>query len=442
MNRPVQPVRAPTPAANTSSALPKRSLTTKWAGRAVKAWRVIVAVVLGYRGEELALRAGNLTFITITSLVPLAAVVLSLLEVFSSVQGEHHVEKLVTRFFQDILSPGGEATIHKFLTGAKSRAGGNLSFVALLVSAGILVRHLDASLNQVWSVRRRRPILLSIGLYLGVLLVGPLLMAVTLLGTDTVKQLIVWLHIPFSGVAFELGSLLTAVSVLTLLYKLAPHAHVPWRSALFGGAVAGLAWELARHLYRSIADLFWSANPLYGSLGIAPLFLTWAYVAWYIVLSGARLAYAVEHADFHDEFRDLLAHPRSAELIATRMAALVAHAALKGLPAPTVLSLATSLKLPAQRIADLAFHLEGAGLLLRRKDELFPAREPSALTVADISAAVGGTVMNAAAERKLHTGLFERVASIYSAVDDASVEKLKEISWADLANEELEPQKP
>ena len=61
------------------------------------------------------------------------------------------------------------------------------------------------------------------------------------------------------------------------------------------------------------------------SLGIAPLFLMCVYVSWYVILSGARLAYAVEHADFHDEFSDLLEHPRSNELIASRIAEQVAR---------------------------------------------------------------------------------------------------------------------
>jgi membrane protein len=159
-----------------------------WVGRAVNAWRLVVAVVLGYRGESLALRAGNLTFITITSLVPLVAVILALVHGFDV---DRTIEHLVMRFFEDILSPGGRAqsqsTIRKFLDAANSPAGGSFSFVLLLVSSAILLRHLDASLNEVWAVRRRRPLLISGALYFGALLVGPLLMVLTLLGTDTAK---------------------------------------------------------------------------------------------------------------------------------------------------------------------------------------------------------------------------------------------------------------
>lgn len=89
-------------------------------------WRLLIAVVIGYRGEKLALRAGNLTFITLTSLVPLAAVVLALLHAFGSTQ----VEGLVMKFFEDLLSPGGRAqaerALREFKAAANSPTGSSL----------------------------------------------------------------------------------------------------------------------------------------------------------------------------------------------------------------------------------------------------------------------------------------------------------------------------
>lgn len=405
-----------------------------WGQRAVRLWRLIVAVVLGYRGEALALRAGNLTFITITSLVPLVAVIFSLLHAFNA----KRIDPLVIKFFEDILSPGGRAqseqTIRTFLSAANSRAAGGLSFVVVLVSAGLMLRHLDASLNDIWRVRQKRPILVSLGLYAGVLFIGPLLIALSLLGTQGVKQFLGWLEFPFSAQVYFVGSVLSALVVFSTLYKLAPHAPVPWKSAITGGAIAGLAWEAARNLYGGIASLFFSANKVYGSLGIAPLFLMWIYVGWYIVLSGARLAYAVEHADFHDEFRDLLEHPRSNELIASRIAEEIARCTLDGLPGPTSRSLSLSLKLPEQRVKELIQILITGGLLVaNEKGLLSPARDLSSLTLADISAAVGGTARIVHREHESSTGHFESVARLFTSADETTVEKLKAISWADLA---------
>lgn len=402
--------------------------------RAVGLWRLIVAVFLGYRGEALALRAGNLTFITITSLVPVAAVIFSLLHAFKA----SRIDPLVLHFFEDILSPGGREqsaqTIRTFLSTANSRAAGSLSFLVLLVSAGLMLRHLDASLNDIWRVRQKRPIFTSILLYAGVLLFGPLLIAVSLLGTDSVKRFLGWLEFPFSAQVYLLGAALAAVTLFSVLYKFAPHAPVRWRSAFTGGAVAGIVWEAARHLYGGIASLFFSANKVYGSLGIAPLFLMWIYIGWYIVLSGARLAYAIEHVDFHDEFRDLLEHPRSNELIATGIAELVARAAVAATPPPTTKTIAASLHIPEQRVIELAAVLLRGGLLLsNEKGALLPARELELLTLADISAAVGGTARIVNRERSASTGQFSGVARFFVAADEVTVDKLRAISWRDLA---------
>jgi membrane protein len=396
-------------------------------------WRLLVAVVIGYRGEKLALRAGNLTFITLTSLVPLAAVILALLHAFGSSQ----VEGLVMKFFEDLLNPGGRAqaerALREFKAAANSPTGSSLSFVVLLVSSGVMLRHLDASLNDVWAVRRSRPIFGTIGLYLGVLVMGPIAMALSLLGSDGVKRVLQLANFPLQGTAFTLGAILSAMTVFTLLYKIAPHAHVPWRSALIGGGLAGVAWEVARHAYGTIASIFFSANAVYGSLGIAPLFLTWVYTSWYVILSGARLAYAVEHADFHDEFRDLLAHPRSEELIATRIAQLIARARVAQVPGPTSIALAVQLKLPTQRIEESVASLTRAGLLKVEAGALVPAKDLVDLSVADISMAVGGAAKTLSRERLSRTGQFDEAARLFAAADEVSVEKLKKITWADLA---------
>ncbi len=423
---------------------PAASTSSRWVSRAVDVWRQIVAVVFGYRGESVALRAGNLTFITITSLVPISAVILALVAYFESAR----VMNLVMKFIQEVLAPGEgkqsnlAISIRNFMSEDKHGASAAWFFLVVLISSVILLRHLDASINEIWAIRRRRPILASIGLYVGVLLVGPLLLVVALLGTSWAKDFIKQIHLPQSALVIGLGSVVVAILVFAALYKAAPHAHVPWRSAFFGGGVAGIAWELARSLYASIAEVFYSASPLYGSLGIAPLFLMWIYVSWFIVLSGARLSYAFEHADFHDEFKELLAHPRSAELIATRIATLIARANLEHAAPPTVRSLAASLRLPALRVSDLVFQLELANLVTRRKDELHPAREIAELTVADVSQAVGGTGLALKRERVSRTGLFESAAGLFTAIDEASVEKLKQISWADLVEAEVKSQKP
>jgi membrane protein len=385
-----------------------------------------------FLGESVTLRAGNLTFISITSLVPLIGVAVALLNAF----GAQTLEKRLRIFVNDLLAPGvqeqSEAFFNQFFSVAGSRTVGGLSFVIILVSAGILLRHLDAALNEVWAVRSRRPLYVSLGLYLGLLLGGPVLLAVLLTGTTSIKSLFLEMHMPFSTQAVQIAAAFSAVGVLTMLFKLAPHAPVRWRSALAGGAVAGFAWELARHSYGGIASLALQANTVYGSLGIAPLFLMWIYVSWCIVLFGARLAYAVEHADFRGEFMDHTTHPRTRELLAARVAQQTSQALAAKVPGPTARQLAFKLNVPGQLVSEIVRQLAAAGLVkLDSKGHIAPARDPSLLTLADLSEAVGGSA-SSQAKHPGDSGYYGPFAKLFEDADQATLERLKRVTWASL----------
>lgn len=353
--------------------------------------------------------------------------------------GARSLELRLRGFVKDLIAPGvqahTDAVLQQFLSVSGSRTAGGVSFLIIMVSAGLLLRHLDAALNEIWAVRRKRPFLVSVGLYLGLLLGGPVVTALVLSGTTGLKRLILTLKLPFSSAAVQLGALVLAVVVLTLLYKVAPHAKVRWRSAWVGGVVAGSAWEVARHTYGNIASWALGANAIYGTLGIAPLFLMWLYVSWLIVLFGGRLSYAVEHAGFRAEFMELLAHPRARELLGARLAQESARAQLEGRPGPTVAQLAAQLDVPEQMLLDVQQQLETAGLVVRgKRGELAPARDPSRLTLADISEAVGSVGATVRRARDGSPSHYEAFEQLFREADETTLETLGRISWTNLAS--------
>jgi DNA-binding IscR family transcriptional regulator len=89
--------------------------------------------------------------------------------------------------------------------------------------------------------------------------------------------------------------------------------------------------------------------------------------------------------------------------------------------------------MPEQRIREIAASMTLAGLLKRvGKDELAPTRPPEELTLADISLALGGAAALVRREHISRTGQFEPIAAHFADADEATVEKLREISWTDL----------
>lgn len=402
----------------------------------------IRAVIHGFRGERISLRAAALTYISIFSLVPLFTVALVLLE--SLHQESFHLR--MEQFIQEILAPGirdeTAVLLRSFIERASSLAAGGVGFLVLAFSGGMLLKNLDASLNEIWNIRKKRPWHVRVVIYAFILLLGPVLVAVSLAGTAGIRELLIAMQAPYVREVTTFGSVALAITAFTSLYFLAPNAPVRFRSALAGGLVAGAAWDLAKLGYTAFGAKIFRYNPVYGSLGAAPLFLAWIYVSWLLVLFGARLAYAVEHASVNALLRDLGAHPRARELIATRIAEELTLAHLRGTVPPTPRELSRRLDLPEERIRDATERMERAGLITTSaRGALLPARLPDQLTLAQLSEAVGGLPPPVAPERDKEEE-FRAIEPLFSTNDAATRRSLGRITWAELAGRHEEKTAP
>lgn len=393
--------------------------------------RALIGLVHSFRGEALNLRAASLTFFSTFALVPMAIVALAALQLFHQTA----FQQSITRFLQDMLAPGlrheSAAFFQRFLTAASSRAAGGLSLLLLLTSALGLLRHLDASLNEIWAVRRQRPLAVSLLLYALLLTLGPLVLGLWLGGTASIRRLWLGADLPFAAQVFRLGTAALSVGALTFIYKLAPHAPVRLRSALAGGLVAGVGWEIAKAGYAGFAELVFRYNPIWGSLSAVPLFFLWLYLSWWLVLFGARLSYVVEHAEFRGQFLDLADHPRARELVGAGIAQLTAAAHAKGAPPPSAREIAGRLRVPPKLVLEVAHLLAKAGLIQLQHGGLWPARNPAELTLADLSAAVGGVAKLLSGAPSL-AGELHRIGRLFAEVDELSVHRLARMSWASL----------
>lgn len=87
-----------------------------------------------------------------------------------------------------------------------------------------------------------------------------------------------------------LASALLSVLLFLLLYRMLPHATLSWRDVYIGAILAGLLWELAKHIFIFfVSNYLTSSNLIYGSLTTIIAFLTWAYVSMLIFLFGGHV---------------------------------------------------------------------------------------------------------------------------------------------------------
>ncbi|WP_224365291.1 YhjD/YihY/BrkB family envelope integrity protein [Hyalangium versicolor] len=431
---------------------PLRHLRTKLAGWAQKTWEPVSqtsmgrfaadvylaarALVRDFQGENISLRAAALTYISVFSLIPLVTVVLALLR---SLHQEEFQRRMRSAIYV-ALAPGireqSSEFFDRFLTTANSIAIGSVGFVALLFSAASLLRNIDGAVNEVWGIRRQRPILVRALIYLGLLLLGPVFLAASFAGTGAVRGLIVNAGYSVAPQILLITTTALAVSSMTLLYYWTPYAKVQVRSALAGGIVSGLGWVIAKELYQQFAEQLFRYDKLWGSLSVVPLFLAWIHISWLLVLSGARLSYAVEHASFRDSLWAFGNHPRALELVATRVAMEATLAWVDGQPPPLPREMALQLRVPESFVHDVIERMANASLLvLGRKGGVQPARDPSDLSLAEISSAIHGVTILGGPETwtgpRGATG-FEQVEVLFHTADCATADVLRRTKWIDL----------
>ncbi|MGE6760826.1 YhjD/YihY/BrkB family envelope integrity protein [Corallococcus interemptor] len=391
-------------------------------------------VARGFMGENLRLRAAALTYISMFSLVPLLTVGIVLLRTLHQEQFQRKLRFVISEVLAPGVSEESAALLDRFLHPGDSIAVGSVGFLAVLLSAGSLLRHIDGAVNELWGIRRQRPWLTRLSIYAGLLVLGPIFLAISFSGTGRVRVLL-QTYAPSAPFFIGVGTTLIAMGSLTLLYLWTPYAHVRVRSALAGGLVAGLGWMLAKQVYAEFAARSFLYNPLYASLGALPLFLAWVYVSWLVMLFGARLSYAVEHVSFRDSLFAFGSHPRAHELVAARVAQDVTLCWVDGRTPPLPRELATRLRVPESLVHEVVDRLVEARLLERaRRGGLRPARDPADITLADTTLAVHGVMITGGSDT--WTGPrapgFEQFEPLFQAADCAGVDLLRRTRWLDL----------
>ena len=163
----------------------------------------------------------------------------------------------------------------------------------LIVTSVMMIRTIDEALNDIWQVRRRRPLRQRLLLYWAILSLGPILAGFGLWATATlvreslghVQDLPRILELALSAVPVVLTSL-----AFTALFLTVPNRHVAWRDALIGGVGTAVALEIIRAGFTFYLARFPSYTVIYGAFATLPIFLLWMYLSWLTILLGATVA--------------------------------------------------------------------------------------------------------------------------------------------------------
>ena len=243
-----------------------------------------------FREDRLGLTASSLTFTTVLALVPFMTVALAVFTafpIFGELQGG------LQRWLVDSLVPDSiSRPVLGYLTQFAAQASrlGVAGLSILLVTALMLILTIDRTLNNIWRVRRLRPLGQRVLIYWAAMTLGPLVLGASLALTSyamsasggLVRAVPNGVRLLFDSIEF-----LVLAASMAALYHYVPNTPVKWRHAWTGGLFVATCMELAKKALAIYLGKVPTYSMVYGTFATVPILLVWIYVAWVIVLLGA-----------------------------------------------------------------------------------------------------------------------------------------------------------
>jgi membrane protein len=253
----------------------------------------MVNVVRRFRSERLAQTVAALSFATLLGLVPMIVVVAALIDQLPFAAG---IASALERFLlANLLPDKAGAVIAKVVGQFADRAGRltQIGVAALAVTALMQMLTIEHTFNAIWKIQAPRFLLRRIILHVLVLLLGPLIFGVGLMGVTYLVSASMGL---LDEASWPLAVVLRALSfaLVTLLLMLAywaiPNRAVSAWHATVGGIFAAAGFLVMQKLFALYVVQFPTYTLLYGPFAAMPIFLIWLYASWTIILIGALVA--------------------------------------------------------------------------------------------------------------------------------------------------------
>jgi len=373
-------------------------------GRAalLAAARITAAVGHDLAVGQLSLRATSLVYTTLLSLVPLLALAFSMFKAF----GVHNqLEPALITLLEPLGEKGAELArqLVQFVENVGVGVLGAAGLAMLIYTVVSTIQKIEGAFNFIWRVSSLRPWMQRVSGYLSVVLLGPLLVFVAMSVTATVmshalvRELLTVTPLGSLYVVFsKLVPWLLVSGAFSVTYLVIPNTRVRPASALVGGVVAGLLWQIASWAFTAFVVGSTKYTAIYSSFAIVILFLIWLYLSWLVLLMGASIAFYHQNpAATHPAAKRL--GLRSREALALEIMRRVGLAHRAETPLWTQASLAAELGMPPEQVAEIVEALNRAGLLLNSDDEpprLLPGRDPQHIPLkAVIEAVAGGDIV-------------------------------------------------
>lgn len=381
--------------------------------------------VKGFVADYCPLHASALTLYSLLSIVPVFALLFGVAKGFGY---EIHLKK---RLLEQV--PNQETMLLQVLGFAENilaeTKGGLIAGIGIvvLVWSGVKVMsNIEDAFNAIWKLKQSRPLQKKLTDYISFMFLAPVLALSASSMTVFVKtHILEWLatyYLPELGVAvitwiFGLSPLVIMFILFTSLYLFIPNQKVALKSAMLGGILASLLYQILQWSYLSLQIGVSGYNAIYGSFAALPLFLVWLQAGWMIVLFGCEVVFYHQNPD--DE------HPTNGSLsvnlekaIALQITRLISLAFIERRPPYSIDQLGEALKIPPGIINELLTKLINARLIVELKTEVGraavfqPGLESTQLKVADVLEAIDNQGVNELPEMRHVQGALQFIRQV------------------------------
>ena len=246
-----------------------------------------------FREERCAQAAASLAFTTLLALVPLLTVSLLLISQFDLFSG---LGTALRNFLLGNQLPEKAGKIIAAYALQFSHKTGRLplfGMAMLVLTAVLLMLSIDRVFGQIWRVKQPRPLLKRLALYLGGLVVGPVVLgACVAVATYLMTASLGLVNEPkwMTDLILKALPALLLAALCALIYYVMPNRPVRMPHAMLGGAVAALGFALLQRGFAVYLKAFPNYALIYGAFATVPIFLVWLYLCWLVVLAGALTA--------------------------------------------------------------------------------------------------------------------------------------------------------
>ena len=252
----------------------------------------------GYVDDDLTIHASSLTFVTLTSLVPILAVGFALVKGFGMGASEMaSVEQM--GWFMEMPAQWQEFVLKvlNIVNTTNFAALGWIGLVFFVFTAVLLLANVEKSFNRVWGVDKNRSLLRQITNYTSVLVLVPLLIGVAGALKAQVAINRKFFDVDVNAWAQNLASFGILWLAIGFLYMFVPNTRVRLRPALSSSLLTTLLFLGWMRMFTVMQAGVVNYDRIYGAFAAVPVFLLWMYVTWVILLLGAEFTFALQNSD-------------------------------------------------------------------------------------------------------------------------------------------------